>query len=204
MLLTALIASITKLTTMNRKEVPKRLTAIERLLSVPAPVPAACTPKQPKEEQQQQPQPPTRIFPPDSVSLYRRIEYDSLNPVDHLRSFVSFLRAVQSRFDDNYRIVGECDLQGQDILHKAEMGDDLDVKRGFKLYKIIREVRRKRRACKNENDLLRPICAYLEKHPDLISQLERLQGEVAQSQSAIDNRRYTMRTDLFEQEESHG
>lgn len=202
MLLTALIASITKLTTMNnRKEVPKRLTAIERLLSVPAPVPAACTPKQPKEEQQQQPQPPTRIFPPDSVSLYRRIEYDSLNPVDHLRSFVAFLRAVQSRFDDNYRIVGECDLQGQDILHKAEMGDDLDVKRGFKLYKIIREVRRKRRACKNENDLLRPICAYLEKHPDLISQLERIQGEVAQSQSAIDNRRYTMRTDLFEQEE---
>lgn len=203
MLLTALTVSTAKWTTLIRKEVSKRLTAIERLLSAPASVTAACTPKQPKEEQQQ-PQPPTRIFPPDSVSLYRRIEYDSLNPVDHLRSFVAFLRAVQSRYDDNYRIVGECDLQGQDILHKAEMGDDLDVKRGFKLYKIIREVRRKRRACKNENDLLRPICAYLEKHPDLISQLERLQGEVAQSQSAIDNRRYTMRTDLFEQEEAHG
>ena len=200
MLLTALTVSTAKWTTLIRKEVPKRLTAIERLLSAPASVTAACTPKQPKEEQQQ-PQPPTRIFPPDSVSLYRRIEYDSLNPIDHLRSFVAFLRAVQSRYDDNYRIVGECDLQGQDILHKAEMGDDLDVKRGFKLYKIIREVRRKRRACKNENDLLRPICAYLEKHPDLISQLERLQGEVAQSQSAIDNRRYTMRTDIFEQEE---
>lgn len=199
MLPTALIASMTKLTMMIRKEVPKRLTAIDRLLSAPASVTAACTPKQPKEEQQQQT--PTRIFPPDSASLCRRIEYDSLHPIDQLRSFVSFLRAVQSRFDDNFRIVGECDLQGQDILHKAEMGDDLDVKRGFKLYKTIREVRRKRRACKNENDLLRPICAYLEKHPDLISQLERLQGEVAQFQSAIDNRRYTMRTDIFEQEE---
>ena len=133
--------------------------------------------------------------------LSRKVDYDSLHPVDQIRTFVAFLKAAQSRYDDNFRIVGECDLQGQDVLHKIEMGDDLDVKRGFGMYKAIRSMRRKRRVCKNENDLLRPICAYLEKHSDLISQLERLQGDIAQMQSAIDGRKYTMRTQLFEQEE---
>lgn len=144
------------------------------------------------------------IFPPENRILHREWEYDSLNPEEALKSFLSFLRSVQSRFNSNYEVVGKCDLALQDILHKMEMGDNMDVQHGYQIYKLARDVRRERRTCKNENDLLSPICDFLASYPDFITSLERLQGEVSSMKRAIDNRRYTMRTDIFEQEESNG
>lgn len=177
---------------------------VDRILSTPAPAlaaPESAVPKQPASTPSPQPPAqPVRIFPPASRVLCRRTEYDSLHPTQQLRSFVSFLRAVQPRYNENFRIVGECDLQGQDILHRTEMDRDMDLFGGYRMYKLTREVRRKRRVCKNENDLLRPVFTFLEQHPDFITTLERLLGDVARTQSAIDERRYTMRTDIFVQD----
>lgn len=142
----------------------------------------------------------TLLFDTQNQTLYRLFEYDSLMPEQHLKEFVAFLKSVQARYDENFRIVGECDLKGQDLLHKIELGDDMDVLHGYRIHKTIRNVRRQRRICKNENDLLRPLYSYLEKHDDLIPQLERLQGEIGLLKSAIDDRKYAVRTQVLKEE----
>lgn len=143
---------------------------------------------------------PALLFETKPQTLYRLFEYDSLQPEQNLKAFIAFLKSVQARYNDNFRIVGECDLEGQDLLHKIELGDDMDVLHGYRIHKAIRNVRRQRRVCKNENDLLRPLYAYLEKHDDLIPQLERLQGEIGLLKSAIDDRKYAVRTHVLKEE----
>lgn len=77
------------------------------------------------------------------------------------------------------------------------MSDDMDGPRGYDMYKRVREIRRERRVCKNENELLRPVVNFLEQNPSIISDLERLQGSCQRLKETIDDRHYTMRTDVF-------
>lgn len=135
--------------------------------------------------------------PDEAEKLYRHYEYDSLQPAEAIKSFLGFLRTVKPRYDENFRLVGEADLKSQDLLHKIEMSEDMDAPHGYDMYKRIREIRRERRVCKNENDLLRPIVNYLEQNPSVIGDLERLQGACQQLKETINGRRYTMRTDVF-------
>lgn len=172
---------------------------IERILSDPSkPLPFTGDPA----PEQANNLPTVSVFPPQNRLLHREWEYDSLKPEEALKAFLSFLRSVQPRYNFNYETVGKCDLTMQDILHKIEMADNMDAKHGYQVYKMARDTRRERRVCKNENDLLRPICVFLEQHPDFITSLERLQGEVSCMKKNIDERTYTMRTDVFENEEA--
>lgn len=169
---------------------------IEQILSDPSkPLPFMDEPDMAEEET-----PTALLFDTQNQTLYRLFEYDSLQPAQQLKAFIAFLKSVQARYDENFRLVGECDLKGQDLLHKIELGDDMDVLNGYRIHKTIRNVRRQRRICKNENDLLRPLYAYLEKHDDLIPQLERLQGEIGLLKSAIDDRKYAVRTHVLKEE----
>ena len=170
---------------------------IERILSDPS-KPLPFSDVQPAAETAL---PDVSIFPPENRILHREWEYDTLHPEETLKQFLSFLRSVRPRFNANYEAAGACDLKMQDILHKIEMGDNMDAKHGYQVYKLARDIRRERRICKTENDLLRPICSFLDQYPDFISSLERLQGEVSYMKTNIDERTYTMRTDIFELEE---
>lgn len=135
--------------------------------------------------------------PDEPDKLYRHYEYDSLLPSEAIKSFLGFLRTVKPRYDENFRLVGEADLKSQDLLHKIEMSDDMDGPHGYDMYKRVREIRRERRVCKNENELLRPVINFLEQNPSIISDLERLQGACQRLKETINDRHYTMRTDVF-------
>lgn len=133
----------------------------------------------------------------ETEKLYRHYEYDSLQPAESIKSFLGFLRNVKPRYDENFRLVGEADLKSQDLLHKIEMSEDMDGPHGYDMYKRVREIRRERRVCKNENELLRPIVNFLEHNPSVIDDLERLQGACQRLKETINDRHYTMRTDVF-------
>lgn len=135
--------------------------------------------------------------PANQNIIYRHYDYDSLSPSDCLKAFLSFLRQVKPRYEDNFHLVGEADYKTQDILHEIEMSRDKDIRNGYDAYKLLREVRRDRRVCKNENELLRPVITFLEKNPTLIDDLERLQSHCQQLKETIDDRYYTMRTDVL-------
>ena len=173
---------------------PERIDRILRCNAATPPMPAAIPVPPPKEDAA-----PVFIFSgPQEHCISRSYDYDSLHPEETLRRFVSFLHSVRSRYDANYAVVGEMDLSQQDLLHAIEMSDDMDAKGGYDMYRRTREVRRNRRCCKNENELLEPIRNFLENNAGFITSLERLQGDVAAAKQRIDGKRYTYRTKIME------
>lgn len=51
----------------------------------------------------------------------------------------------------------ELENEMQDLLHYIEMAADKNAAVGSKLYKKLADIRRRRRICKNEIDLLTPV-----------------------------------------------
>lgn len=133
---------------------------------------------------------------PDIATLESKLEYDSLHPEEHVREFLNFVRAVRARYEENERLRDECDAQTQDLLHYVEMSDNLNAAKGYDAYKKLAEVRRVRRACKNENELLKPFYDYYMAHKDMESQLSRIQGNCRTTKETIGNKRYGMRTNI--------
>lgn len=134
---------------------------------------------------------------PQIITLKRSEEFDSLHPEEKLREFLSFARDVISRYEENVRLQTELETETQDLLHYVELSDNMDACKGNKMYKKVREVRRKRRACKNEIDLLKPLYEYLS-DKTLINQLSKIQGQCRTSKETISSRQYTLRTDVIQ------
>lgn len=135
---------------------------------------------------------------PEIVTLQNRIEYDSLNPEEKIRSFLAFARRVTIRYEENQRMIEAYQQQTQDVLHKIELSENLDAPGGFKMYKLLRDIRRERRKCKNECDLLKPVFDYLQAHPEMEGQMAQIQGKCKNLKTGIDSRQYTLRTGVFD------
>ena len=82
--------------------------------------------------------------------------------------------------------------------HYMEIGKFKKVTDGYRMYRKLAELRRERRACKNENDLLWPIYEHFHA-TEVLNRLSTVQGEVAKVKSAIDARYYQIRTDALDE-----
>lgn len=147
----------------------------------------------PSVVQAQTPQP---VLPAVPITLHRQTDFDSLLPEEKIRDFLVFARSVISRFEDNERLQSDSEAETQDLLHYIELSENMNAAEGFGMYKKLTTIRRTRRDCKNEIDLLRPVYDFL-KSSDLITQLEQLQGKCRLSKQAINGRQYTLRTDVM-------
>ena len=124
-------------------------------------------------------------------------EYDTLHPEETLRLFCGDIRDMISRYEGNKLRLEELENEMQDLLHFIEMTGDKNANAGFKLYKRLAEVRRERRTCKNELDLLHPIYENF-KDTDLLNILTRIQGSCGAAKRQIDGRAYSVRTDVLD------
>lgn len=131
-----------------------------------------------------------------SQVLHYDLEYDFTKPEETIRDFVSNIRAMISRFEENKNRVIEIENELQDIYHYIEISTYKKVPDGYKLYRKMAELRRERRACKNENDLLLPIYEHFHA-TEVLNKLTMVQGECAKCKEAIDNRTYSVRTDII-------
>ena len=123
--------------------------------------------------------------------------YDTLHPVDEINEFNAFLRKVVARYDDNVVMQAEYDRMQNDLLHYAELHDDMSASAGTKLYKNIRDVRRARRNLKSENELLYPIYMYLKENTRFTNDLNQLLGRCRTVKSTVENRSYIARSDII-------
>lgn len=128
----------------------------------------------------------------------KKISYDTLNPDKNLTDFLSFLRSVKMRYEGNAREQEEKEAQLQDVEHYAELHDDLDIRRGFIIYKQFRDTRRERRKMKCENELLLPLYEWMEHNEQALNSLKTTLGEVRKKAELIDKRKYMARTDVLE------
>lgn len=133
---------------------------------------------------------------PQLITLKRSEEFDSLMPEENLKSFLAFARSVITRYEDDQRLQTEMETKTQDLMHYIELSNDMNACEGNKMYRKLLEIRRKRRACKNEIDLLKPLYDYLS-DKTVINQLSKIQGQCRSSKETISQRQYTLRTDVI-------
>lgn len=123
-------------------------------------------------------------------------EYDTLHPEETFKHFCCSVRELLSRYEQNSSRLSELDQQMQDLLHYIELSGDKNANAGYKLYKQIAIVRRERRACKNEMDLLQPVYDAFQDDV-LLNKLYDIQAKCRNAKRQIDNRAYTVRTDVL-------
>ena len=145
------------------------------------------------KEQQLQPVVSTS---PNVITLSKQIEFDSLHPEEHIKAFLTFSRNVIARYEENQRRQQDLEYRQTDLEHVMELSDNKDVVGGYRLYKKLTDVRRERRACKSEIDLLKPLYDYLCSN-NVMNDLSRLQGNCRVSKETISKRQYTLRTDVI-------
>lgn len=128
--------------------------------------------------------------------LHYSIEYDTTHPEETIRKFCSDIREMVARYEGNKQRLIEIEGEHQDLLHYIEISPFKKVTDGYKLYRKLAELRRERRALKNENDLLQPLYDTF-RQPDILNRLSKVQGDVSKVHDAIDGRVYGMRTDIL-------
>ena len=135
-----------------------------------------------------------------AVRLRREAAYDTMKPEEALGSFLKFIREAQARYKEDVRLVAEYQLQQQDLEHYAEMADDLGRTDACVFYRKLRDIRRARRAVKNESQMLEPLMAFLDRNADTIKQLERVLGDVRAKKEHLDGLAYTAKTDILKKQ----
>ena len=129
--------------------------------------------------------------------MHYDLDYDSTKPEMTIRNFVSDVKDMIARFEGNKARVIAIEEELQDIYHYIEISTYKSVPIGYKLYRKLAELRRERRSCKNENDLLQPIYEYFHA-TEVLNKLSHVQGECAKVKTTIDNRTYLVRTDILD------
>lgn len=138
------------------------------------------------------------LSPAKVTTLHYDLEYDFTKPESTLHDFVASVKAMISRFEYNKARIIAVEAELVDLYHYIEITPYKNVPDGYKLYRKMAELRRERRACKNENDLLQPIYEHFHA-TEVLNKLNLVQGECAKCKGAIDARTYTVRTNILDE-----
>lgn len=131
-------------------------------------------------------------------TLSSNAEYDTLHPEETIREFCAKIRDMMARYDGDRLQLSKLDLEAQDLLHYMEMSKNKNAFDGFNLYKRLCEIRRERRICKNEIELLTPLYnQFNESH--LLDQLTKIQGNCRAAKANIEGRVYAVKTDILDE-----
>lgn len=118
--------------------------------------------------------------------------------LESLKIFVDSMLAVSSLFIELPKyygsVVRELDLETQDILHKIEFTNE-NVVNGFKRYKQLQDVRRRRREAKDALELVSLLLSS-----GLLTSLKTLKTEMEKLEKYLTERKYNPRIipDIFE------
>lgn len=120
--------------------------------------------------------------------------------IDHSTVLVrDYIRNTPARFEANEEEIRKLELETQDLLHLIEF-KDLDIQRGFRIYKELQSVRQRRRELKEENELLQPVVKTLKDIESKTYELDKAIGQIRKCKVNQNKRVYTfkIRKDLGE------
>ena len=131
------------------------------------------------------------------ILAHRPDEYDQLSTLEIVEEFNMLLKEAKSIYEENETIRKESDDKILDLLHYAELHENLNASAGFRVYKLMAEARRERRRSKDENELLEPIMEFIRQNPKLVNEIGALVGKLRGTKRCIDQRIYRTRTDII-------
>lgn len=123
--------------------------------------------------------------------------FDTLNSVDCVKDFCSFIKDVIAKYEENQRRQDEAETMEMDIEHCIELAQKLTEKEKKVLYQKLTDVLQTRRACKSENEILQPLYTYFSDKV-LLNKLVQLQGTTSNLKDIIENRTYSCRTGILD------
>ena len=122
-------------------------------------------------------------------------DFDTLAVIDHIKDFSDFLAAATQRYEFNASRITEIDTETQDILHYIELAD---TRKKITIYNRLSEIRRERRCCKNENDVLKPVYDWIKTSDQAVNRLPAVLGACRKTKDIVTNREYGLRTDILD------
>lgn len=118
-------------------------------------------------------------------------------PAQRLSEFLQFARDVKARYENDLILLDQYNAEQNDMLHYIELLD-LNAANGYRAYKRLSEIRRERRNCKEEIEILEPLYVFFGKSNATFDELQKVLGECRRTSAAIENRVYTARTKVID------
>lgn len=131
------------------------------------------------------------------ILAHREDDYDQLSTLEIVEEFNTLLREAKSTYEENDIVKRESDDKILDLLHYAELHDNLSASDGFRVYQKITAARRERRRSKDENELLEPLMEFIRQNPKLVNDIGTLVGKLRGTKRCIEQRIYRTRTDVI-------
>ena len=110
------------------------------------------------------------------------------------------IESVVKRFEQNDAAVSRYDSERGDLDHVIEL-TAFSASQGYDLVKRIRDNRRARRICKDENLVMKPLYDFIQKNGQIIRDLKRISRETERQAAYLENRQYHPRTGIISAEE---
>ncbi len=115
-----------------------------------------------------------------------------------IEKVIQFFKSVQEKYHECGEYMVKSNDETQDILHTMELCT-CTVQERNKLFNKASEIRRNRRAAKNEESVLSPIISWCRNHEKELKSLEELLGAVRNVEDKVNNERfYRNRTSVIE------
>jgi len=116
--------------------------------------------------------------------------FENIN--ESFEMFRDMVREIPDRYHSNNKEITKLQEETQDLLHMIEMVN-FNARDGYKLSKALKEVRKRRRELKDENQLLEPIVPLLKKYRNELNNMDKILGEIRKRERLQDVRGYRCR-----------
>lgn len=110
-------------------------------------------------------------------------------------TIISIFQNVIKTYENNIEIIKQTEGELTDIEHEIELSSPKNARDGYKLYKELREIRIRRRAAKDENQILKDMYEYLtsQQGQAFKNKIQQIQGNATKLKEIQEHRTYTPR-----------
>ena len=110
-------------------------------------------------------------------------------------TIVTIYHDVKKNYENNLEIIKQTEDELNDLYHECELADPKDMYNGWKIYRAIREVRIRRRAAKEENELLKDMYEYFNSQSGQAfkTKIQSIQGNAVKLRTTQESRTYQPR-----------
>ncbi len=122
-----------------------------------------------------------------------QIQFD---PKQAANQLLYLVETVLKQFEQNDASISKYDSERGDLDHIVEL-TSYNAAEGYQLVRKIRENRRKRRICKDENHAMKTLYEYIKRNEGLLRDLRAIVKATEKQVAFLDSRQYHPRTGVI-------
>lgn len=110
---------------------------------------------------------------------------------EHVEALINIVQDIKKTYEYNTSFIVEKEAETQDLLHELELGN-FDYKKGNKLARELRKIRKARRQASDQNRALKFLYDYFH-GKSIIRDLRRIQQDIIKEEQKMEARVYVPR-----------